>query len=328
MRISVLFLVSLCVLTTLAAYKYLDRKFASASSSHSSEYSIKDLSSPAIMFVVLQNIDSDPLVIKSMSFLFLDTDANRTISYNLPVQAQIDAPGRFGIEEISKLFSLAALDSEDSLEAGVTYAEKAVFRIFAYRSDKFIVIDSKLEEYFNRLFENGDSLAFLSGEFLSSMGELMYTDLSMPDFMRLVSYIGAVPKDYRIERNLSSDPSAHIDEIDKAIQEINIDSIIADEGESIAVLNGSNIPGQAGFVSRAIKNMGGRVVAVNNTDVGYEKSLIVADNPTSETTMRLSRVLGIDTVINKSDGGSQIGEGELYRADIVVILGFDSGDNL
>ena len=72
--------------------------------------------------------------------------------------------------------------------------------------------------------------------------------------------------------------------------------------------------------------MGGRVVALGNADRTYSTSIIVADDPDSETCKLLSRVFNIKNVVAKSENSIQ--EHEVDRSDIVVIMGFDTTEEL
>ena len=76
-----------------------------------------------------------------------------------------------------------------------------------------------------------------------------------------------------------------------------------------------------------VSNIGGRVVAVDNTDKFYDQSVIITDDINSKTAAFLSRVFNISTIITKEESHSFI-ETEIDRSDVSVIFGFDTSGDL
>ncbi|OGC76195.1 hypothetical protein A2619_01250 [candidate division WWE3 bacterium RIFOXYD1_FULL_39_9] len=328
LQISIIFLISLTALVAYGGYKLIDRSYASAMSSSSEGYSIKDLDVVTVTYIVVNDLDADPVVIEKLKYVVIDKENKRVSIFQIPIDMQVDVPGKFGVEEISKLFSLAALESDDTLESGAAYVQKVVFNIFAFKTDKYVVSDSSFDPALESVLLSGNLLGLAGVDLLANFSTSVYTNLSFGDLLDTIGFMNSVSSD-RVEiKELSYEYQLGSQALDSQFQEMTSGSTIGGEEESIAVLNGSSTPGLASFTSRVIKNIGGRVVAINNSDTSYEKSIIVAKNPNSEAVQQISRVFGITNIKSKEEGGIEVGEGELYRADIVVILGFDSREIL
>jgi len=97
---------------------------------------------------------------------------------------------------------------------------------------------------------------------------------------------------------------------------------ISKENLSIAVLNGTTESGVANFGARVVRNMGGRVVAVGNAYNDHVKSLIIANDPSSNTVRLLAHALNIEDVLSIEDASDYI-ESEISRADMTIIVGLD-----
>jgi len=114
--------------------------------------------------------------------------------------------------------------------------------------------------------------------------------------------------------------------LDEEIRNITFDSDVAFEAKDVAILNGTDISGVATFGGRVVKNIGGRVIAADNARRSYDKTLLVADDSSSETVNYISRFFDIEQVVTKNAVGLE--ENVLERADITLILGFDIVEKL
>ena len=115
--------------------------------------------------------------------------------------------------------------------------------------------------------------------------------------------------------------------LDEELLDLTFDSIISREKKSIAILNGTSISGVANYGSRLVNNIGGRVVAVGNTQNDYEKSVIISDDPTTESTQILQKIFKIENIISDFEAG-KFNESEIDRSDITIIFGLDFAKSL
>ena len=156
----------------------------------------------------------------------------------------------------------------------------------------------------------------------------MVTDLSLREFYNIKEFVNSLPSDRIFEKAFTFDMIEKPELVDDEIRDLTYDSILTNEKKNIAVINGSARSGLANFGARVIRNYGGRVVAANNANQVYEKSLIISDDYELDTVLFLSRVFGIEEIVSKEDARGRVDENEVDRSDILVIFGFDSAEVL
>jgi hypothetical protein len=319
------FIASLVFLFSYSFNNYLNQNFASALSATS--YSIADDNIPTVSYIVAENILADPVVVKKVSFLIFDKQNQKISIYNIPTHVNYEIPGRFGNEEFSKMFALGAMNSENALVSGTELINRSIFKLFGFKVDRFLLVDSSLESFFDELWRKGGSINIFNLTNVSNFQNTLQTNLSLKEFNNLLLFVNSLPRD-RVVENMNT-PKNFNDTLafDNTIIEETYESYVAQEKKNIAVLNGTNYNGLANFGSRVVKNIGGRVVAVSNTEKFYEKSIIVAQDPNSMTAAFLSRVFKIPNIIKKEEARS-FNENEIDRADITIIFGFDTSGDL
>jgi len=326
--IAIVFIFSFLFLFSYTFYKYLNQRFASALSPTS--YAIADDSIPTISYIVAEDLKSDPVVIKKVEFLIFNKKDRYVHIISVPVDVDYEIPGKFGSETLDKVFALGELNAQDKYVSGAEAISRSVFKLFGFKVDKFVVTDTRYEEFFDAVWRNGGILNMMKMKNVTSLGDHLKTNMDIREFYGMTSFVSSLPgENIIIERNLTPKNFSNTDTFDAFIREFTLDSILFKEKKNIAVLNGTNYSGLASFGSRVIKNFGGRVVATQNTIKTYDKSLIVTDDAASETALFLSRVFRIPNIISKSEAQSHsIMENEIDRSDIVVILGFDTSGDL
>lgn len=319
------FTVSLIFLFSYSFSKYLNQNFASALSSTS--YSIADDNIPTVSYIVVENISANPTIVKKISFFIFDKQNQKVSVYNIPIHVGYEIPGKFGNEHFSKMLALGALNSENALVSGTDLINRSIFKLFGFKVDRFLLIDSSQEEFFNNLLREGGNINLFNLKSVTNFQNTLLTNLSLREFNNLLSFIASLPQD-RIVYNVQTPKSFNNTTLfDETIKEETYESYVAKEAKNIAILNGTNYNGLATFGSRVVKNIGGRVVGVSNTDKFYDKSVIVAEDPNSQTAAFLSRVFKIPNVVDKEKARS-FNENEIDRADITVIFGFDTSGDL
>lgn len=319
------FVMSLVFLFSYTFHNYLNQNFASALSATS--YSISDDNIPTVSYIVVENISANPIVVKKISFLIFDKENQKASIYNISTHVNYEIPGRFGNEEFSKMFALGAMNSENALASGTDLINRSIFKLFGFKVDRFLLVDSSQEAFFDKLWREGGSINILSLKSVSNFQNTLQTNLSLKEFNNLLSFLNSLPQDRIIDSTNTPKSFNDTTAFDEIIKEETYESYIAEEKKNIAILNGTNYNGLATFGSRVVENIGGRVVAVNNTENFYEKSIIVAEDPNSRTAGFLSRVFKIPNIIQKEEARS-FNENEIDRSDITVIFGFDTSGDL
>lgn len=320
-----LFLLSLTFLFSYSFYKYLNQNFASALSS--SSYSILEDDIPTVSYIVAENLDADLIILKKVNFIIFDKSNGKVSIYNIPLNIDLQLPGKFGREQFSKMFALGGMNSSEPLAAGTEIINRSIFKLFGFKVDKFVLIDSSQESFFDILWHEGGFFNLLSLKDITSLEGSLKTDMNLREFYGLLSFINSLPQDRVIDESNPPKCYCNTQSFDDLIRESTYDSEIAEEKKNIAVLNGTDFNGLASFGARVITNIGGRVVAVNNTEKIYEKSVIITDEAGSKTAALLSRVFKIPSIITKAEAHSFI-ENEIDRSDITVVFGFDTSGDL
>jgi hypothetical protein len=321
----IFFVFSLVFLFSYSFNKFLNQNFASALSATS--YSISDDNIPTVSYIVVENISASPVVVKKVLFLVFDKQNQKVGIHNIDTGADYEIPGKFGGEEFSKMFALGAMNSENALASGTDLINRSVFKLFGFKVDRFLLVDSSQEDFFDKLWKEGGSINIFNLRSVSNFQNTLQTNMSLKEFNSLLSFLSSLPQDRVIES--SNTPKSYNDTsaFDESIKEETYESYVAVEKKNIAILNGTNYSGLASFGSRVVENIGGRIVAVNNTEKLYDKSVIVAQDPNSKTAAFLSRVFNIPNIINREEARS-FNENEIYRSDITVIFGFDTSGDL
>lgn len=321
----VVFLISFIFLFSYTFYKYLNQKFASASSSTS--YSISDDQISTVSYIVAEDLESDPIAVKKVNFIIFNKENKRISLYDLPVDVSYSLPGKFGSEPLEKVFALGGLNSDNRFISGAEAVNRSIFKLFGFKVDKFVLIDKNHEEFFDKLWHEGGVINFMSVKDVSSLGESLKTNLDIREFYSLLSFINSLPKDRIVNENNGPKSFEDTSRFDSFIKEFTYDSVLAREHKNISVLNGTNYAGLASFGNRIITNAGGRIVATRGASRTYDQSVIIADDKNSQTVGFLSKVFQISNIISKDEARSFL-ENEIDRSDVVVIFGFDTSGDL
>lgn len=113
---------------------------------------------------------------------------------------------------------------------------------------------------------------------------------------------------------------ATIANLDKELRDIYLDSVVGDEAKSITVVNTTNVNGLAKEYSRAVLNLGGRVVDLtSNTNNESESFLIYKEK--SKTLDEIASRMGISKKVSFDEIGLKYPE--IIKSDIVLVAGLD-----
>ncbi|MFH1648412.1 MAG: LytR C-terminal domain-containing protein [Patescibacteria group bacterium] len=317
------FLISATFLGIYSLYKYVNQTFASALSDTDS---LLEDSVPTVSYIVVEDFKSDPVVIRKVNYIIFDKNTKKVIIYDLPTNHDFEIPGKFGKENLSKMFALGGLNSEVPLESGAKTLSRNIFKLFGFKSDKYVLVSSEHEDSFDNLWRRGGFLNLLKVGRLTNLEGALLTNMNLKEVYNLLNFVDSLPRDRVVEDKA---PLCFCDtqNFDDLIRDSTLESDISLEKKNIAILNGTNYSGLASFGARVARNIGGRVVAIDNTERFYDNSYIVADDINSKTVEMLSNVLRIDNIIQKEQSHS-LTENEIDRSDVVVIFGFDTSGDL
>jgi len=317
-----LFVVSSASLSGYLFYKKITQEFASAFSTSSRDLLSKDLFTSA--FVVVDNFDAEPLLVKELSLYVFDKSTLKTIVYEIPADIVIDAPGRFSEEPLCNILALGTLDNGDVVEGGQIMAQ-SIFKLFAFPVDRYILVESEAENAVKSLY-NG-RLSFSSNTDFLLLKEMISTDHSLRELFDIYKFTSSLPQDRIFSTQIGETYLNNPSLLDEELMDLTFDLVLSKEKKSIAVLNGTDQPGVASFGTRVIRNFGGRVVATGNTKENYENSILIVDDATSESTRIISEIFGVKNIILYSDIKG-FSESEVSRSDITIILGLDFAGSL
>ncbi len=319
-----LFLVSGLFLSGYMFYNKLTSEYASAFSS--SSYSILNEEIYSSSLIVVESFIQDPIKVKKIHLYIFDKSTLKLIKYNIPLEVEIDVPGRFGTEPFANIFALGNLEEND-LSESANLVSKAIFKLLAFPVDRYMVVDSGGEELLVDLFNGKLNVNIQGGFDPILLKESVKTNLTLRELFDVYSFTRSLPKDRMLEKDISATYLENPHLLDEEFLDLTFASPLSNEKKSIAVLNGTNMTGIAGFASRVIKNAGGRIVAIGNTKEIYEDSLIIVDDVTTESTRIISNLFGIENVILKSEAGN-FSENEISRSEITIIFGLDFASSL
>jgi len=316
-----LFVFSLIFLFVFLGFKNINKNFVYAKND-----SIKSSLYYNFLYLSVDDINSKNPKLTKLSFVLIDKITNNTIIFDLPLNYEFDIPGRYNKGTLQQAFNLGGLKNTDKLVGGVNLIDLSVLKILASKSSAFIVIDSTLQDSFENLLYSGSENFILSNIYSLIGKNLIRTNM---DLITLFEVQNDLKKNLLQKRQLITF-NENIDDynyVDSFFESISLSSKVAQKKEAISILNGSGVNGIASFGSRLIKNNGGRVVAIENANKFYDKSVIITHDKDSEATNFIKNSLNIDNVILKSEL-SDLQESSISRSDVILIIGIDITDLL
>jgi hypothetical protein len=324
-QLSSIFLVSTIFLCGYLVFKFLNSNFAAAYSDNT--FYADEKVTPSVAYIIADDFEGDTPEITKLEYIIYDRNNKKVLKYTIPVDTIVDVPGDFGEATISKMFLVASLNNEDTVDKGVELLNNILFRTFGFGVDYYLLTSEKLEDSFDRYLYEGKYWDLLSVGNILEMRNVMKTTISIKKFYELGNFVKGIPADRLVTREITRGYFEDMSIVDEELKDISFESTVSAERYSIAVLNGTEFKGLAGFGSRVVDNAGGRVVAVNNSDILYENSYVIAQEPASYTVGYMADVFGISNIMSKDDA-FEFSDNELDRADVVIILGLDTATRL
>ena len=307
--------------------RYLNQTFASAySSSETSKDTFLD-EITAVSYIVVDDIKADPINVTSVNFYIFDKDSKKITNYVVPLNLKLDAGESFGEEEFSKIFALGQMNAKEPVMGGLSAVNKSLFKLFGLKPSRYILVSVNESDFLESFFNGSSYLKLLGISEITQLKNSLVTNLTLREFYKLIDFRKSLPDDRMSKVAPTADFYKDLTQIDDVIKDMTYDSPVAQEKKNIAVLNGTGKAGIALFGSRLVSNLGGRVVAINNTQTTYDKSVVITDDLESETAHVLANIFGISEIISK-ESARNFSENEIFRSDITIIIGFDILNNL
>lgn len=318
-----LLLISSAFLSFLSIKKVLDKTFVSADSSTSTD--VLDENRVSFAIVTVDDLDKENIKIISMNVMFFDRDNKKVVTFEVPSNFSSDVPGRFGVEEYSKLVTLGMIDS-GNIADGSQFVSNTLKVKFAHRIDRYLIVEEGVSLPILEAFKNGKSSGLLSSEILSGLLLNSHTNLRVNEFYDLYTFVNGLPFDRFITHTLTLDQLSTNEYLDAVLRDLTFDSKVSLEQSSVAVLNGTNISGVATFGSRVLENIGAHVISVDNTRDTYHESVLVVSDVDLAVVKEIQRFFNIKKVLTRSEfTGNEI---VADRADVTLIMGFDIANSL
>lgn len=317
------------ILSGYSVYKLVDRNLASALTP--GEVTFDENTYPTVLYVIAENLTDTPIKIQRLQFKIFDIEGERVFTYEIPLDYEIDMPGRLGLEKLSNIFLVSELNNSgenDTLESGINTLETSLLPVFGLKAERYVVVDSKSAEHTDKFWGTGELPGLLDKEFISNLSTHMRSNFSFKEFLKIASFIRTLPSDRLIDNPYLSNYIMDTEVIDQEVRELMSLSPISKEGYSVAILNAAGKAGFAAFGARVVANNGGRVVAVNNSDEDIKQSVLITDLQDSISARKYASIFGIENVMTKSKAREFFRDTEIDRADIVVVLGFDLAETL
>lgn len=323
LAVFLLFSVSFISLFSYLSFKKLTRPFVSAYSNNS--YDIRGQDIFAIGFYEVDNIKSQTPFISRAVISVFDTTSNKVLHLDVSPELQLDVAGRYSNESLSKVLGLGMSVNNNDQEKGIDMLNDTMSSYIGYNIDKYVIVDKEASHYYDDVFFARNPLALLDLSSMKDLSSSFFTNMNFHEFYYTYNFVSSLSKDKIETRTLDNSSVGEV--TDGHIRGLTFDSQVAYEKKSIAILNGTSLPGVANFGARAVENAGGRIVGIDNASKKYEKSVLIVDDMTSHTATVLKNFFGNVDVLEKSSI-DPIYDSEFIRADVVLIIGLDIAERL
>ncbi len=139
--------------------------------------------------------------------------------------------------------------------------------------------------------------------------------ISLRDLYFIYSFSGGVDSQDKKETFIKT-----LNELDKEIKDIYIDSQLGKKSPSITIVNSSQINGLGKKYTRIITNLGGRVVDTSTGDEAVNESFLIYKESNNYNELLLN-TLGIKKSLSIEEVGLKYPE--IVKSDLVIVLGID-----
>lgn len=323
LSVFLLFSVSFIFLFGYLSFKKLTSPFVSAYST--SSYDIRGQDIFVMGYYEIDSLESATPLINKVVITVFDTTSKSVLSFDVSPAIEVDVSGRYANEPLSKVLGLSMSVNNNDVEEGVHMLNSTLSSYLGYDIDKYIVADSELAPYFNEVFFDRNALTMLDLTSMKDLDSSLRTNMNFHELYYAYNFIGSLSRDQIDHKTLDSSSDQLL--TDSYLRGMTFDSKVAYEKKSIAILNGTSMPGVATFGARVVENYGGRIVGIDNASKKYEKSVLIVDDTTSHTAIVLKNFFDNVEVLDKASI-DPVHDSEFIRADIVLIIGIDIAERL
>ncbi len=297
-------------------YKRMNTVFASAQSVDAQNFDEKDIFT--ILLVSADDISKDSPHIKSLKLVIMDKKDNELSLVNLGNQQDYEVPGKFGKEKAFNLMALSNSVNTEPKEAEKFFV-KTVENNLMFKIDRYVYVNHEQYSSVESTFGEPSTAQFvllLKDFALNNLQGNLHTDVTDRELYAFFEFLSNEP--LTISKSEKDYPAL--------LKNIVANSNIADEKFMISILNGAQISGAGNYASEVVERVGGRVTFVGNAKNDYSESVIVTDNPESQSVKYLRSFFKVDKIEKKTK--YSLIESDVERADVTLILGLDFNKNI
>lgn len=284
--------------------------------------------------IVLKNTSKDfPSPNRStVSILNFQPKENKIIILHMSDQIHANLPKGYGSWTIGSIYDLG---QEENPAIGAPLLKMSLAKLLGLPIEGIIILDSNKtpEEILSALRSNKLYAAVLSANLKTDL-----TPLELTKFIWAASAIRSdkvttldLAKSTITESKLLPDSSRVLGvdgvKLDIFVRDNMSDSIIVEEGKSVAVFNATNHPGLAQDAARTLTNLGANVVIVSNTESAQSKTKVILgvgeeeDGYKNPALKRIAEIFAPDCLDNKCYTDDP--KVQNSRAQINIVLGED-----
>lgn len=297
-------------------YKRLNTVFASAHSETSQNYEEQDIFT--VLLYSTNDISDSKAYVKNIKVIFLDKKDGEVSILDLGNQSELEVPGKFGKEKAADLMKLSNSMYSDATQAN-TFFTKTIQNSLQFKIDRYIYVNDDKLDSIDNLFTSTNNFGFvvlLKDFAVNNLAGDLQTNITDREIYSIFEFLSKEPvitkKAYK--------------EYPALLKNIVFNSNIAEEKFMISILNGAQISGAGNYSSRVIENIGGRATFVGNAKNEYTESILVTDNPDSQSVKYLKYFFNVDKIEKKSK--YSFIESDVERADVTLIIGLDFIKNI
>lgn len=321
-------LVFILILGNIVSFFFSLNKSFSRELGNEKQYSWDGRTSINIVLTSIKNND-----ILQVSVLGLNPNEKKVAILHISESIYFELPKSLGSWPLGSVYKLG---QEEKPAKGISLLKLSLSKLIGLPIDGIIIADldksyAKSEDMILAIHKNplniinvithirSDLTLIETGKMLWSLSQIRPDKLTSLDFARSnITESKLLPDSSRV---LGVDNI----KLDLFIREKMADATILDEGEQVAVFNGTDNQGIAQEAARIITNMGGIVVMVSNTTSPHAKSVVVNNAQGKKTTTykRLAQVFAPECLKFCQSNDTQVKDS---RAQVNVVLGQDYFD--
>ncbi|MFC1621786.1 LytR C-terminal domain-containing protein [Patescibacteria group bacterium] len=318
------FVISSLFLGGFFIYKNLTRGYSAAFSSSSITPLNESLYSVA--FVTVDDFENETQLIKRINFVLVDVENSKIVNYEISPFYELDMPGVYGVEPLSNMLALCGLSAKNTPEDCFDLANSSISKFFGFPVDRYVFVQANKRYIFEDLLDG--ELDFLGKDInFTALNSTLKTNFKLVEIFELYKFSQSLPDDRTLRVELGETYYQRPNLLDEELQDLTFSLEISNENKSIAVLNATDTSGVANVGARLLRNMGGRVVAVDNSASRLDKSILITNNPESHTAQFMQEFFNISQVLSIEEATS-FTDSEIVRSDITVLIGLDFANSI